>query len=144
MARNVDASQMTAAWVQGMGQASAKYTAGINKVTESPMAKAATAEATARYLDGVQRSVSSGKRERSLMNSPLSTWKQNATSIGAARLMDGARKGQPKYNAAAQKWAPVLANASQAAAAVTGPKSMATAMAKVQANLSVIMAAAGY
>lgn len=142
-AKSVDPAQMAAAWKQGMGSAGAKYTAGINKVTESPMAKAATPEAMQRYVDGVQRSVSSGKRAAALNASPLSTWKTNATTFGASNLAQGAQKGHPKYMAQAQKWAPILAQASQAAAAVTGPKSHGTAMAKVAANLQVIMTAAG-
>lgn len=144
MAATVDPNAMTQAWVKGLSGAAQKYTEGINKVTESPMAKAATPEAMQRYVDGVQRSVSSGKRVQALQAAPLATWKQNATGEGASRLAGGARKGQAKYAAAAQKWAPILAQASAAAAAVQGPKSLSTAMAKVQANLGVIMAAAGY
>lgn len=143
MARTVDASQMAEAWKKGMAGAGGKYVAGINKVTESPMAKAATPEATQKYLDGVQRSVTSGKRVAALNASPLSTWKQNATTFGASNLSQGAQKGGPKYMAQAQKWAPILAQASQAAAAITGPKSHGTAMQKVAANLQVIMTAAG-
>lgn len=142
-ARTVDPGQMAAAWKAGMGSAGAKYTAGINKVTESPMAKAATPEAMQRYQDGVMRSIANGKRVASLNASPLSTWKQNATTFGASNLSQGAAKGAPKYAAQAQKWAPILASASQAAAAVTGPKSHGTAVAKVAANLQVIMTAAG-
>lgn len=143
MPRQVDPSKAAAAYQRGMAGAGTAYTEGINSVTESPMQKAATPEAMQAYQDGVMRSIQSGKRVAALQAAPLATWKQNATTVGAQRLASGAQKAQSKVQAHFQKWAPIYSQASQAAAAVQGPKSQATAMAKVAAALQVMMQAAG-
>lgn len=134
--------QILQAWQQGMSnpQTATNYTNGINAVTESPMAAAATPAAMQAYVAGVQNSVNNGSRAAALNGVSISTWKNNATTVGAQRLASGAQKASPKYLAAMQKWAPLYAQASQAAAAITGPKgNLATALAKVQASLTVMI-----
>lgn len=143
MARVVDAAAASSSWVSGMSGAGPRYIAGVNKVTESPMAKAATPQAMQKYLDNVQRSVQSGKRAAALNNSPLATWKANAVGEGANRLAGGARKGKSKVDAHFQKWAPIYSQASQAAEAVPYSPGVEGALAKSRANLQVIMGAAG-
>lgn len=143
MAKKLDAASLTAAWQRGMAGAGAAYTEGINNTTVNPMALAATPEAMQKYQDGVARSIASGKRRDALNAANPQTWKANAVQFGAANLANGARKASPKFQAAMQKWGPIYAQASQAAAAVQGPKGMATALAKQQAALQVLMSAAG-
>lgn len=143
MAKRVDAAKAAAAYQRGMAQAASAYKDGIQSVTESPMAAAATPAASARYMEGIQRSEASGKRVAKLQATPLQTWKDNAVNVGANRLATGAQKAAGKVQAHHQKWAPVYQAASDAAAAVTGPKGLATAMAKQQAALTVLMQAAG-
>ena len=133
------ADQINKNWVAGMAGAAGKYTAGVQAVTENPAAKAATPEAMQRYQDGVAQSVSSGRRAASLNAVTLEAWKQAATTKGAQRLPSGASAGAQKQLAAMQKWAPIYAQASQAAAAV--PKG--DMLGRLRANLNVLLAAAG-
>lgn len=143
MARQVDAAQASQSWQSGLSGAGAKYIAGVNKVTESPMAKAASPQAMQKYLDNVNRSVTSGKRAAALNNSPLALWKANSVGEGANRLAGGARKGKAKMDAHFQKWAPIYSQASAAAEAVPYAPGVEGALAKQRANLQVIMGAAG-
>lgn len=137
------AAQMAARYAAGMAGAAQKYTDGVNAVTESPTAKAATPEAQALYLRNIQESVSSGRRAAALQNVSLQQWKDAAVKKGANRLASGAQAALPKVQAFFQNWAPVFAQASQAAAAIPNDGSIETALAKVRASITVMRQAAG-
>ena len=123
-------------------QTKERYKRGIERVTESPMAKAATPEAMALYLERVKESVDSGRREQSLMNAPLSRYKDNAMTTGAERLQTGAKKSEAKHRAVLAKWAPVYAEASAAANAL--PKGdLDAGMARCRAAAATMKRAAG-
>src|SRR5690348_14084518 len=94
------AQQATANWLTAMGAATTRqrYIDGINGFTGNPMAMAATPEAMAAYVDGVQRSVDSGRRAAALNAASVADWKNNATNVGAQRLASGAQKAQAKYS----------------------------------------------
>lgn len=132
-------------WAAAMksGTTKTNYINGINGTTVNPMALAASPQATQKYLDGVQRSVDSGKRAKSLNNASVATWKTNATTIGANNLTTGAQKAQPKYQ---QNIAPYAAVWPQMRAAADALPSggIANAQAKAAAALQVLMSAAGY
>lgn len=137
------AQQMAAAWGAAMANpsTSTNYINGVKGVTESPMAKAATPEAQARYAQNTALAVSSGRMAARLNAVPLSLYQTNATTVGAQRLASGAQKAQPKVNAFFAQWAPIYAQASSAGQAL--PKGgMANALARVQAAIGVMMAAA--
>ena len=143
MARTVNPGAMAQNWASAMASptTSAKYTAGVQAVTQSPGAAAATPEALARYAQGCANSVNSGKRAASLGYS-LQSWQTAATQKGAPRLSTGAQMALPKFQAFAQKWAPIYNQASQAASAL--PKGgLANALARVSASIQVLMQAAG-
>lgn len=144
MPRNPTAEQIVTNWTaaMGSGQTAAKYKAGIARVQESPMARAATPAAMELYQRRVQESVTNGRRAAALNNSSIQQWKDNASNIGAARLMSGAQKGTPKMRQAAQKWAPIYAQVSAEVAQM--PKGgEAEAVARSAAAIRILMSAAG-
>jgi hypothetical protein len=145
MAKTVaPASQILQNWQQAMANpaTAAKYTAGINRVTVSPMEQAASSDAQQRYIQGTQAAVNSGRMANALRSVTLAQWKQQATTVGASGLARGATKGTPKYSQALQKWQAIYQEASNAASAL--PKGgMANATARWAAAVTVMMAAAG-
>lgn len=143
MARKVaDPQTIAGNYLKGMQGAADKYRKGIARVTENPMQKAATPEAMDRYISGVQRSVSNGKRAAKLNAVPMSRWQNNATTVGATRLADGAQKAMDKVTANAQKWAPIWQQISDSVAAM--PKGgLANAQARANAAIAMAMNAAG-
>lgn len=138
------AQAATQAYLTAMasGQTATNYKNGVAGVTESPMAKAATADATARYLSGVQQSVSNGKRAAALQAVSLQTWKDNATNKGATRLASGAQAAQSKVSAHFSKWMPIYQQVSDTVQAM--PKGgMSNAQARSAMAIQMLMQAAG-
>jgi hypothetical protein len=144
MARNPTPDQIVKNWTGAM-QSSAtqqKYKDGVSRYNGNPMAQAASPEATQRYLNRVQESVASGKRQNRLNATPADRWKQNSVNIGAAAMSTGAQKGKAKVMEAAQKWAPIYAQASAEVAAM--PKGgRAEAKARAARAIDILMDAAG-
>lgn len=131
-------------WQQGMGsdKARQKYLKNTAQPKRNPMEAAATDNAMQAYQDGVRKSITSGKRAAALQNTPLSAYVNGCKMKGADRLQSGAAASLDKYRKAAQKWIPVMQQASDAAKAL--PKGgKVNAMARVSAALDVIMGAAG-
>jgi hypothetical protein len=131
-------------WAAAMrdGNTANKYKAGIQAFQGNPMALAAADDAEQRYLTNVQNSVNSGKRRNALNAVPVERWRSNAMTIGANLLSTGAQRAMDKVTAHFNRWAPIYAQASAAAQAL--PKGgLANAMNRVQAAISVLMAAAG-
>lgn len=139
------AAQMAQSWQTAMAAPStaSNYKAGIAGTTVNPMAMAATPAAQALYAQRTAEAVSSGKMANALNATSVQTWKDNSMNVGAQRFTSGAQKASNKVQAHFQKWAPIYAQASAAAAAIPKDGTMATALAKVQAALQVTMAAAG-
>lgn len=84
-------------WRTRMQAAIPDVKAGIDRVTESPMAKAAAAED--KYLAGVQRAKATGKYKRGLLNVSLEDWKAKARDVGADRIVAGAAAAGTKQTA---------------------------------------------
>jgi hypothetical protein len=102
MARPVaSAAAMAQNWLNGMMGASAKYAAGTAAVTESPMAKAASPDAMARYVQNTAQAVASGKMQAKLNATSLGDW-QAACKAKAGNLGQGAQLKKAKYQSAAQ------------------------------------------
>jgi hypothetical protein len=114
----LDATSMTAKWAERTGSASAiqAYKDGVNRVTESPAAKAAAK--LDKYLAGIQAALDSGKTRTALESSPLELYRNNAINIGAGRISSGVKKGTPKMMAFAAAFVPFLQSAQQANAAL--------------------------
>lgn len=138
------AAQAAANWNTGMtgGAAATKYKAGIAAYTGNPMAAAATADAMQRYQDGVSRSITSGRRAAALNAADPNLWRNNATTIGATRLAQGASKGLPKYQAAANKLAGVWQQQRQAVDGMA-KGGLANAQARANRALEIMMNAYG-
>jgi hypothetical protein len=84
-------------WQAAMSSGTARqnYIDGINSTTVNPMAEAATPAAMQKYRDNVLESITSGRRERKLMQASAAVWKANAVNFGASKLADAAKKGRP-------------------------------------------------
>lgn len=144
MARTLDPAQMAATWVQQMGspQTQTRYKNGVQAVTTSPTALAASPEATQNYLNGIQQAVASGKRQASLNAVSLQSWQSTTINKGAPRLGTGAAASQNKFQTAMTKWAPIYTQISQQVAQM--PKGgLANAVARSQAAITALMQAAG-
>lgn len=91
-------------WKNGMAASGEKLRAGVNAVTESPMAKAAARSDA--MLQGVQRAVASGKWQAGLQRVSLEQWKKDMLEKGAARVATGAAAATSKVQAFFQEFLP--------------------------------------
>ena len=133
-----NAQQLVANWQAGLQRAGPKYAAGINAVTESPMAKAAAPQSLQKYAMNTQAaSVPGGRMEQGLNSVSLAQWKTQAAGVGATNLVTGATKGAPKLAAKAQQLIGAYTAAKSAAAGVQGTS------AKVMASINAMRAAFG-
>jgi hypothetical protein len=138
----LNAEEATKRYLDGVGSANAKakYQAGVDAVTDSPMAKAAAADQL--YLDKVRESVESGRRARALMAVPLQRWKDQARNKGAERLAGGARAAVDKVRAHFQKWAPIYQQIKQEVAGM--PKgTIEDSLARVRRSMEIAIANKG-
>lgn len=140
-----NAQTMATNWKNGMSNPATtqKYKDGINNTTVNPMALAASPAAQQRYANATALAVSSGRMANKLNSIDVNYWKTQSVNIGANQLSVGATKGLPKYSQFAQKFAPVFAQASQAAKAIPNDGSDAAISARVLAAIHVLKQAAG-
>lgn len=82
------------------------YKRGVERVTESPTALAATPDAMQRYVAGCNESVTSGRRAAALNRVSLSDWKTASVVKGAPRIGPGANASKDKYNKFMAEWLP--------------------------------------
>lgn len=106
----LNAQAVTDAWANKMATAGPAYKAGIQNLSENPMAKAAAS--SDRMLSGVQAAVQSGKWANSLNKVNFQDWKQTTASKGADRLATGATAAKPKMLGFMTKWLPAAAGIS--------------------------------
>lgn len=138
------AAEAAANWQTAMqgGTAAAKYKAGVQGYQGNPMAEAATPDAMQRYQDGVNNSVSSGRRQAALQSADPNSWRNNAMNAGAQNLARGVSKGLPKYTNKAQKLAGVWQQQRDAVNAM--PKGgLGNAQARAARALEIMMSAFG-
>lgn len=136
------ADQIAAKYVTNTGQARQSYIDGINGTTVNPMEMAASDESTALYLNNVQASVSSGRRQAKLRSIPQSAWKDGAIKKGADRLATGAQAARSKVLAHFQKWGPIYDRVHQEVSQM--PKGgAANAKARSAKAIDILMEAAG-
>jgi hypothetical protein len=86
--------QATRKWASRLKGATQEIREGVERVTESPMDKAA--DKADKYLEGVQNAVSSGKFADRLRATPLSTWKDNTLNKGIGRIAAGVDAAEGK------------------------------------------------
>ena len=84
-------------WKNRLTAAIPDVKAGIDRVTESPMAKAAKAED--KWIAGLNAAKASGKYRRGLLAVSLEEWKEKARDIGADRIIAGAAGAGAKQTA---------------------------------------------
>ncbi len=145
MAKSWDWNAIGQKWAQQMGSASAQanYKAGVQAQTVSPTSLAATPDAEARYIAGIQNSVSSGRRAAKLQAVTLGQWQQAAMTKGAPRLGTGAAASLPKYQAAMQGYSAVYAQIQSQLAGM--PKGgLSNAVARAQVAITALMQHAGH
>jgi hypothetical protein len=112
-----------------------KYTQGVNRVTVSPTAAAASADALNRYQQNTAQAVASGRMAAALNNVSLQAW-QAAVAASAGNLSRNAQAKKAKQAAAAVKLQPVWQAMRNAANSL--PKGgVANAVARVQAALQI-------
>lgn len=88
--------QLTTNWKRGMTGNVPKIVEGVNRVSESPMEKAAAAQD--KYAAGVQAAVQSGRFAAGLRQVSLSDWKSLTAKKVAERLSSGVEGATAKYN----------------------------------------------
>jgi len=84
-------------WKNRLTSAIPDVKAGIDRVTESPTAKAAAK--VDKWFAGIQRAKTSGKYVRGLLNVSLEQWKAKARDVGADRIPAGAAAAAEKQTA---------------------------------------------
>ena len=140
--RRLSGAEIAAKWSKAMSNPTtvANYKDGVANAAVKPQIAAADAQAMNDYVAGVQNSVSSGHRAAALSKSAQTNdWEEGCNTKGAAALASSGTRKLAKAQQAFNEWAAHYAEASDAAAAIQGPKGdMSTAMAKVQAALSVL------
>ena len=102
----VTAAQYAEKWARRMKNSAQDIQLGIDKVTESPTAKAA--QSLDRAAQAYQEAVSSGRMAQKLNNVSLQDWKETTKSKVAARLSSGVDAAGSKQVAMAQKLLPIV------------------------------------
>lgn len=97
--------QVTAKWVGRLSGATAEITAGIDRVSEAPGAKAAGKKG--KWLMAIQ--ASADKWAARVGGVSLESWKAAAKNIGVPRIASGAQAKQGKYRQYMAEFAPHLA-----------------------------------
>jgi len=101
-------AEVSAEWATRLGQSAEKVKAGVARVTENPMAKAAANED--KWFAGVQRAKSEGRFKRGLMKTSLEDWQRSIIEKGADRIAAGAAQAVPKMTAFFDKALPYMDN----------------------------------
>lgn len=81
------AAEGTSKWGSRLTQAIPDVKSGIDKVQESPTAKAAAKGE--KWIAGIQRAHTSGKWKRGLLSVTLEAWKTKTRDVGADRIAGG-------------------------------------------------------
>lgn len=137
MSKSPSAADMVSRFQAGIGAAGTKYSQGIAKVTENPMAQAAATVDSGQWLSAV--SASAGLLSSKLKAVTLQAWQQAVASYGAARYTSSAAKAAANY----AKVAPQLAQAAQAASQAAQAISHTDPLGRVRASINAFKSAFG-
>lgn len=94
-------------WADGLSQATAKIGRGIDRVTDSPMEKAAASQDL--WAMRTAEAARNGKFAKGLRRVPLQSWKDAAKKKGLPRIAGGAAEAQPKMQAFLTEFLPHVA-----------------------------------
>lgn len=106
MAVKSNAADAAQAWVTGMGNATTKYTAGVQAVKTAPGTLAA-AQAQ-KWATNVAAAVNTFSKNVGAVS--LASWQSAAVNKGAPRLASGATAAQPKFQSFMNSFIPTLTN----------------------------------
>lgn len=98
-------------WANNLGAAGEKIKAGVNAVTESPMAKAAARQDA--WVQGVQRARDDGSYAAGLAKVSLSDWKTAMITKGVNRISTGATAAIPKMTTFLSSFLPYVQQGQQ-------------------------------
>jgi hypothetical protein len=110
MAR-VTASEFAEKWARRTSAATPDYVRGVERVTESPGAKAAASADLMRAR--VNEAIDSGKWQRNVGAVSLQEWKRAASEKGAQRIAAGVQGASSKMNTFATQVLPFIDNVRQ-------------------------------
>lgn len=100
----VSPQDATTKWVNRLSGATQEITAGINRVTEAPGARAAAKKQ--KWIQAVQ--ASQDKWERNVRAVSLEKWKDLFLKVGVPRIAQGAQAKQSKFTEFANQFFPYL------------------------------------
>lgn len=103
---NLSPKEAAEKWAQRAAAAVPDYKRGVDRVTESPMAKAA--KSVDKLMANFMEAVTSGRWAASLENVSLEEWKRAASEKGAARLAQGVQGAVGKQTAYYEKAFPFI------------------------------------
>lgn len=96
---SVTAQQMTENWSSGLTSNIPKIREGVNRVSESPMEKAAANKD--KWIAGINKSFANGSWENGLRKVSLQQWKDITSAKINTSLAAGVQAAQAKYQAIA-------------------------------------------
>jgi len=100
----MDAKDFAEKWQKNMAGSTAYISKGIDRVTESPMEKAAAKQD--KMLNNLNEAVQKGKWKRGLESVTLDEWKKKFKDQGVARIAGGASAAVPKMQRFADQLLP--------------------------------------
>ena len=104
MAVNTDAASAAQRWVNGMGAAGTKVTAGVQRVSTAPGAAAARQQ----QVYASQVAANAGKWARKVAAVSLASWQEATITKGIPRLASGANAAEAKMASFMSSFLPVL------------------------------------
>lgn len=102
------AAEVAQKWSRNAQAGQQDYTAGVNRVTQSPTAAAAAAGAT--WQARVSSQAALQKFQRKLNAVSLDEWKTRTTSVGAQRFAQGVAASESKMQSAMTSLLPFIDN----------------------------------
>jgi hypothetical protein len=107
-----DASMMTERYLEGVGNAAARYVQGMQNPRRDPVQ--AAIRAAGKYKNRVIEAANEGRYEAGVRTQNYAEGVQAATSDGGQAYVSGAQRRAPKVGRAMQRLAPLLGGVSQA------------------------------
>lgn len=104
-------ADVAARWVRRTQAATQDYTDAVNRVTESPMQKAAAQKQA--MIQKLTAAVNDGTWERGLARVSLADWKAKTSQVGAQRIAQGVTQAEGKMQTFMSQFLPYADSVSQ-------------------------------